>query len=74
MTDITQKVLISEFCQQKNASPPEFLSKIFYIETCCLGLMAVVYEWVLLCSTFRRHLCVAYSGWRRNVEYKRIQP
>ena len=29
------------------------------VQLCCQGLMAVVYDWILFCLTFHRHLCAA---------------
>ena len=33
-----------------------------YMELCRPGLLTVVCDWILFCSTFRRHLCAAPSG------------
>ena len=32
------------------------------VDLCCPGMTAVVYGWILFCSTFRRHLLAASTG------------
>ena len=49
------------------------------VELCCLDLMAVVYGWILFCSTFCHHLLMASSGevslavrWTVCLEWKHV--